>query len=120
MPTGGNTMTKTDATPSETRWTGDRLARAQLGVSSALGVIGIGTWLLAYFGPFPPHPWVFLTFAVIAVTCEIVATVIGVLNVGDREDWSWWAVAAVALAVLPAVGLSLEALVSAASGSSAA
>jgi ABC-type Na+ efflux pump permease subunit len=105
-------MTRAEAIGTgESRWSGERLARAQLGVSIALGLIAIGTWLLAFFGPFPPHPWVFLSFAIIALTSEIVAAVIGVLNVGKGEDWSWWAVAAVALAVLPAVGLSLQALV---------
>jgi hypothetical protein len=86
-------------------------------VALGLDVIAIASWLLGFFGPFPPHPWIFLLFAALALACEIVAIVIAIRNsnLGTPGVESRGAIVALLAAVLPLVVVALVYLVASSS-----
>jgi hypothetical protein len=70
-----------------------------------LDLLGIGGWLVAFFGPFPPHPWIFVLFAAIALACGISGIVLASIAHSRKANRSWLGVAANALGVAPLVAI---------------
>ena len=68
-----------------------------------LDLVGIGGWLIAFFGPFPPHPWIFLLFAAIALACGMAGIVLASIGYARSASRSWLGVAAIAFGVAPLI-----------------
>lgn len=66
-----------------------------------LGIAEAGAWLLAFFGPFPPHPWIFLLLAAIALVAAAAAITLALVNVWHRHGPIWLGFVSVTIAGLP-------------------
>jgi phosphatidylglycerophosphate synthase len=78
-------------------------ARAWVGVALALDLVGIGGWLVAFYGPFPPHPWIFVLFAAFSLACGLAGIVLATIGHTRSAKRSWRGVAAIAFGVAPLV-----------------
>jgi len=73
----------------------------------ALDFIGIGAWLLAFFGPFPPHPWIFFLFAALALACGATGIVLASVSHVRSVNRSMWGVAAIVFGVAPLIVVAI-------------
>jgi hypothetical protein len=76
-------------------------ASAWVSVGLVLDLAGIVGWLVAFFGPFPPHPWIFLLFAAIALACGVTGIVLASIGYAGSASRSKWGIAAIAFGVAP-------------------
>ena len=69
----------------------------------ALDLIGIGGWLLAFFGPFPPHPWIFFLLAALALVSGAAGIVIACIGHMRSASRSRWSLGVIAFGVAPLI-----------------
>lgn len=70
-------------------------ARAWVSAALVLGFLAVSARLVALFASFPPHPWVYLLLAVIALVAGVLAIVLA--GVAFRRNAGRWAVIAMLL-----------------------
>jgi len=78
-----------------------------VGVALGLDVIGLVAWCFAFFGPFPPHPWIFMLFALIGFAGGAAALALTLVGRTRNVVSFWWLVPALGLAMVPSGAILL-------------
>jgi hypothetical protein len=81
-------------------------ARALPSAVFALGFVAISARLIALFGSFPPHPWVYLLLAVIALVAGVLAIVLA--GTAFRRNSVRWALIAMLLGAAPIIEMMVQ------------